>query len=65
MTYLFLFTGNGYPVEFSRVYDNARADHPCRDENMLHPEEMLSISSELLASENFAACNEVFKNDLQ
>lgn len=57
--------GNGYPVEFSRVYDNVRANLPCRDESTLPPDELRSNFAEVLESESFASCNKVFKDDLK
>lgn len=57
--------GNGYPVEFSRVYDNVRANLSCRDEPPLNPEEITALSENVLNGENFNDCNDVFKDDLK
>lgn len=60
-----MFAGNGYPVEFSRVYDNVRANLSCRDEAALSPEEIAALSNDALNSENFNDCNVVFKDALK
>ncbi|KAK7603430.1 hypothetical protein V9T40_003429 [Parthenolecanium corni] len=57
--------GNGYPVEFSRVYDNVRANLSCRDEAALNREEIIVHAENALKSENFNDCDDVFKKDLK
>ncbi|XP_065214140.1 DNA-directed RNA polymerase III subunit RPC1 [Planococcus citri] len=57
--------GNGNPVEFNRIYDNVRANFPCRDEPTLESDEILNISEKLFSHEDFKHCTDVFKNDMR